>query len=144
MTKIKLTDGTIINASNVEVVKGVLKITTAERTVEELAALFSDKEKTSLITLMTESGSESGYKTGFTSFSGIIYGADESKTIELFQPVDVTESRIANAEGVANLANEEMKKLATEMTNAQAAMTELTAEITNAQLALCEVYELMS
>lgn len=29
MTKIKLTDGTIVNASNVEVVNGTLKITTA-------------------------------------------------------------------------------------------------------------------
>lgn len=130
MTKIKLTDGTIINASNVEVVKGVLKITTTELTVKELAELFSDKEKTNLITLMTESEIETGYKTGFTSFAGIIYGSDQSKTVELFQPVDVTEARIANAEGVANLTSAEIKKL--------------TEEISNAQLALCEVYELMS
>lgn len=106
MTKIKLTDGTIINASTVEVVNGTLKITTAEHTVEELDALFSDKSKTNHIVLMTESGKETGYKTGFTSFAGIIYNPDKTKTIELFQPKDVTEARVANAEGTANLANE--------------------------------------
>lgn len=55
MTKIKLADGTIINASRVELVNGVLKITTADHTVEELAALFSNKSNTSHITLLTES-----------------------------------------------------------------------------------------
>ena len=106
MTKIKLTDGTIINASNVEVVNGTLKITTAEKTVEQLHKIFSDRSKTSLITLMTESEKETGYKTGFTSFAGINYDAEGNKTIELFQPKDVTEARVANAEGTANLANE--------------------------------------
>lgn len=106
MTKIKLTDGTIINASTVEVVNGILKITTAEKTVEELDALFSDKSKTSNIVLMTESGKETGYKTGFTSFAGIMYNPDKTKTIELFQPKDVTEARVANAEGTAISANE--------------------------------------
>ena len=99
MTKIKLTDGTIINASNVEVVKGTLKITTTEKTVEQLHKIFSDKSKTSLITLMTESEIETGYKTGFTSFAGINYDVDGNKTVELFQPKDVTESRLSNVEG---------------------------------------------
>ena len=99
MTKIKLVDGTIINASMVEVVNGVLKITTNEYSVEELAEIFQDKSKTNLITLMTESEKESGYKTGFTSFAGINYDADGNKTVELFQPKDVTESRLSNVEG---------------------------------------------
>ncbi len=106
MTKIKLADGTIINADSVELVNGALKITTVEKTVEELAEIFSDKTKTSLITLMTPSEKETGYKTGFTSFAGINYDAEGVKTVELFQPVDVTEARISNAEGNANLANE--------------------------------------
>ena len=105
MTKIKLVDGTIINATDVELVNGVLKITTTDGTVEELAALFDDKSNTSLITLMTESGVESGHKKGFTSFAGIMYGADGAKTVELCQPVDATEARISNAEGAANEAN---------------------------------------
>lgn len=105
MTKIKLVDGTIISASSVELVSGVLKITTTEHTVEELAALFSDKSNTSLITLLTESEKESGYKTGFTSFAGITYDADGNKTVELYQPADVTEARISNAEGAANAAS---------------------------------------
>ena len=99
MTKIKLVDGTIINASEVELINGVFKITTSEHTVEELAELFSNKENTSKIVLLTESEKESGYKVGFTSFAGIRYDAEGNKTIELFQPADVTEARLANAEG---------------------------------------------
>lgn len=99
MIKIKLVDGTIINASTVEVVNGTLKITTTEKTVEQLHKIFSDKSKTSNIVLMTESEKESGYKTGFTSFAGINYDADGNKTVELFQPKDVTESRLSNVEG---------------------------------------------
>ena len=106
MTKVKLSNGTIVNASDVEVVNGVLKISTTDFTVEELAELFSNKENTSLIVLLTESDVESGYKTGFTSFAGINYNANEVKTVELFQPKDVTESRLAKAEGTANLAKE--------------------------------------
>lgn len=110
MTKIKLVNGAIVNASDVIVANGVLKISTVDLTVEELANLFSDKENTSLITLMTEADVECGYKTGFTSFAGIEYSADGVKTVELFQPVDVTEKRVADAEGkaaqAANTANE--------------------------------------
>lgn len=109
MTKIKLVDGTILNASDVEVVNGALKISTTESTVEALAELFSNKENTSYIVLMTEGGVECGYKTGFTSFAGINYDVDGVKTVELFQPVDVTEKRISDAEGRAaqaeNMAN---------------------------------------
>ena len=104
MTKIKLVNGTILKASEVKIENSVLKISTTENTVEELAALFSNKENTSLITLMTESEKESGYKIGFTSFAGITYDADGVKTVELFQPVDITEARLSNAEGVANQA----------------------------------------
>lgn len=107
MTKIKLVDGTIINASDVEVVNGVLQITTTEKTVEQLHKIFSDKSKTNLITLMTESEKESGYKTGFTSFAGINYDADGNKTVELFQPKDVTESRLSNVEGNTSRLTEE-------------------------------------
>ena len=101
MTKIKLVNGTILNASDVKVVNGALKISTTDFTVEELAELFSNKENTSLIVLMTEADVECGYKTGFTSFAGIGYDADGVKTVELFQPVDATEKRIADAEGKA-------------------------------------------
>lgn len=111
MTKIKLSNGTIINASSVELFNGALKITTTDSTVEELAEVFSDKENTRIITLMTESEIETGYKEGFTSFSGITYDAEGVKTIELFQPADVTEQRVANAESTANLANEKVDEL---------------------------------
>lgn len=105
MTIILLSDGTIINASDVELKNGILRITTTDDIpVEELAALFSDKEKTSHIKLLTESGEESGYKTGFTSFAGIMYAADGAKTVELFQPVDDLERRVANAEGATAMA----------------------------------------
>ena len=111
MTKIKLVNGAIVNASDVIVANGVLKISTNDLTVEELANLFSNKENTSLITLMTEADVECGYKTGFTSFAGIDYSADGFKTVELFQPVDVTEKRVADAEGMANQANAKTTEL---------------------------------
>lgn len=125
MTKIKLSDGTIINATDVVLENGILKISTTEHTVEELAGLFSNKENTSLITLMTESEKETGYKAGFTSFAGINYDADGLKTVELFQPKDVTEARISNAEGAANLANEKSVELESSITDTQLAVAEL-------------------
>lgn len=143
MTKIKLVDNTIINAVDVEVVKGILKITTTEHTVEELAALFSDKEKNNLITLMTESEVETGYKIGFTSFAGITYGADGLKTIELFQPVDNVEARIANLEGIANLASIEANLASTKADSASAEARNLTREVTDTQLAIAELAELV-
>ena len=109
MEKIKLSDGTIINISNIELVNGALKITTPDLTVEELADIFRDKSKTNYITILTESGKESGYKQGFTSFSGIAFDADGSKTVEMFQPVDVTEARLSNAEGAISQANIEIE-----------------------------------
>ena len=111
MTKIKLTNGTIICASAVELVSGVLKITTTDHTVEKLAEMFSNKENTSLLTLMTESEIESGIQKGFTSFAGIDYDSEGVKTVKLFQPVDATESRIAHAEGTANHAIAETAEL---------------------------------
>lgn len=155
MTKIKLTDGTIINASNVEVVNGVLKITTNEYSVEELAEIFKDKSKTNLITLMTESEKESGYKTGFTSFAGINYDADGNKTVELFQPKDLTEARIANAEATANMAKEAANSIQETTSSVNSKVTELEemtantnekvssieTDITDIQLAIVEIYE---
>ena len=111
MTKVKLVDGTVINAETVELVDGALKISTTELTVEELVTLFSDKNNTSVITLMTESDIESGIKTGFTSFVGINYGAKGLKTIELLQPSDDIEARIANAEANAVLATSKVSEV---------------------------------
>ena len=111
MTKVKLVNGAIINALEVKMENGFLKITTEENTVEELADLFSDKEKTNLITLMTEAGTECGFKVGFTSFVGIEYDANGVKTVAMIQPADVTETRISNAEGTINLVNEEVSEL---------------------------------
>ena len=111
MTKIKLVDGTVIDANSIELVNGALKIITVEKTVEELAEIFSDKNNTSLIVLMTPSGKETGFKEGFTSFAGITYDSEGVKTVELFQPADVTEARLSNAEGVANQASADVDEL---------------------------------
>lgn len=109
MTKIRLTDGTILNASNVVLEKGVLKITTTDFTVEELAVMFSDKANTSTITLLTESGEESGIKKNFTSFAGIMYGANCEKTVELlYQATDSAEARISNMEKAISEVNQNM------------------------------------
>ena len=109
MSKIKLVDGTIIKASNIDLVNGVLKIVTTDMTVEELASKLSDKRNTSLITLLTDSGVESGYKSGFTSFAGIYYDPDGNKIVELYQPIDATELRISKAEAAANKATSDAK-----------------------------------
>lgn len=111
MTKVKLVNGTIINAEAVELVNGILKISTMESTVEELAELFSNKENTAFITFMTESGIESGFKTGFTSFAGINYDSEGAKTVSLYQPADVTEARVSNVEGTAQQANDKADEL---------------------------------
>lgn len=102
MTKVKLVDKTIINATEVKIENGILKISTVFSSVEELAEMFVNKENTNLITFLTETEIESGFKVGFTSFLGINYDADGVKTVELAQPVDVNEARISNAEGLAN------------------------------------------
>ena len=122
MTKIKLTNGAVINADSIDLTGGVLRITTSDLTVEELAALFSDKNNTSHITLMTEGGLETGYKTGFTSFAGINYDADGTKTVELFQPKDVTEARLSNVEAITN-------SVASSVTDVELAMVELYEKI---------------
>lgn len=111
MTKVKLTNGTIVNASDVILASGVLKISTTDLTVEELAELFSNKENTSMITLMTEADVECGYKTGFTSFAGIDYSAEGVKTVELFQPADVTEKRLSEAEGSIKANSQEISNV---------------------------------
>lgn len=162
MTKIKLTNGTVIDASNIEVVNGTLKITTSEHTVEELAEMFVNFENTNYITLMTESGTPCGYKTGFTSFAGITYDAEGNKTVELFQPKNVTEAKIASAAAVANMVNEKMMASESDITTMRLALDETTAkannvetniaianekvssietDITDIQLALVEIYE---
>ena len=102
MTKVKLVNGTIFSADKVEIVNGTLQITVIDDvSVEDLADAFSDKYNTCHITLLTESGKESGFKVGFTSFEGIMFNADCSKTVQMFQPKDVTEERISHAEGLA-------------------------------------------
>lgn len=127
--KIKLVNGTIINTSGAGTINGSLQISTTDLTVEELAELFSDKENTSYIELLTENGEKCGFKTGFTSFAGITYGADGVKTVELFQPVDVTEARLANVESAVNSAN---------------AQNEATSQtVTDLEIALVEMYETM-
>lgn len=127
MQKIKLVDGTILECEAVEFVNGALHIVTAEKTVEELAELFTDKEKTSRIVLMTESEIESGYKVGFTSFAGITYTEDGKKTVELFQPADTTEARISVAEGAAQAASDKADIV---QSNLDEAVTEFTMALT--------------
>lgn len=127
MTKIKLVNGTVINAETVEVVNGALRIATTERTVEELDTLFSNKENTSHIVLMTAADVECGYKNGFTSFAGINYDPNGLKTIELFQPVDITEKRISEAEGKAIQASEKATAMEESIVRLEAENEELRA-----------------
>lgn len=106
MTKIKLANEVVINATEVKIENGILKISTTEETVEYLAELFLNKENTNLIRLMTETDIESGFKVGFTSFMGITFNEEGMKTVELAQPTDVTEDRISALEGLATALEE--------------------------------------
>lgn len=112
MTKVKLVNGFTINAESVELINGVLRISTMDSlSVEELASLFSNSAITNCITLLTESGKETGYQTGFTSLAGIKYSEDSLKTIELFKPLSDTEVRIANVESETNKVASTINKL---------------------------------
>ena len=127
MTKVKLVNGSIINALEVKLENGILKISTEENTVEELAEMFANKENTNLITFLTETDIESGFRVGFTSFLGINYNAEGVKTVELAQPKDITEARISNSEGSINLVNKEVTALETTV-NALLGVEEVTNE----------------
>lgn len=99
MMKILLANEKIINISNAEQENGVLSLTTSENTVEELAELFENNENTNHIVLLTEANVEARFWNGFTSFIGIKYQTDGSKTIELMQPISETEKKVADLEG---------------------------------------------
>lgn len=130
MTKIKLTSGLIISAESVELVDGIFKIVTTQYTVEELIEIFSNKENLSLITLMTESEIETGIKTGFTSFAGINYDAETGfKTVELFQPRDVTEARLSNVEALVNSTSTKVNNVEEQNNELSATMDSILTEI---------------
>lgn len=150
MTKIRLANGTILDAKNVELKNGVLSLTvSSEKTVEELAQLFRNKTNTALITLMTESKKETGYKRGFTSFAGINYHDDGTKTIQMFQPKDITEARLADTEGKIIQANNTAAQAVSTASNAtnvaaaaQESATVLETSILDTQLAVAELAEM--
>lgn len=110
MQKIKLTSGTILTATFMELADGILSMSFADKTVEELAILFNDKSNTSRIMILTDEEEEVGFEAGFTSFAGITYDGNGVKTVRLFQPADATEVRISQAESAANAAIEAAQK----------------------------------
>ena len=158
MTKIKLANGVILDATNVELKNGVLELTvSSDKTVEELAILFRNKTNTALITLMTENRKETGYKRGFTSFAGINYHDDGTKTIQMFQPKDVTEARLSDVHGqviaanaqaaqavsTANSANNQSSVAVNTANAAQESAANLETSILDTQLAVAELAEMM-
>lgn len=134
MTKIKLVTGEIIACESVEIIGSVLHFTIKDKmTSEELAVLFKDKEKTSNIIFLTESGKVSGNREGFTSYAGQNIDENGVITVLLIQPRDVTEARISSAEGTAHQASAKadavqeetqasIEQVVTEMTLAMASM----------------------
>lgn len=148
MRKIKLLDGTIIEITEKSLINGILKISTKEKTVEELAELFSNKENTNCIAILTRNEKEIGYKIGFTSFAGITYDVEGVKTVELFQPVDVTEARIANLEGVTNETKNVVENTVANMETSMADFKveqkqEMENALTDVELAMAEIYEMV-
>ena len=144
MRKIKLVDGTIIEILEKSLINGILKISTKEKTVEELAELFSNKENTSYIATLSRNDVEIGFNKGFTSFAGITYDTDGIKTVELFQPKDVTEARIANLEGATNETKNTVASVETSMSNFKAEQKqEMENALTDVELAMAEIYEMV-
>ena len=144
MRKIKLADGTTIEIVETSLINGILKILTKEKTVEELAELFSNKENTSCIAILTRNETEIGYKKGFTSFAGITYDTEGVKTVELFQPKDVTEARISNLEGTTNETKNIVASVETSMSNFKAKQKqEMENALTDMELAITEMYEIV-
>lgn len=144
MRKIKLVDGTIIEILEKSLINGILKISTKEKTVEELAELFSNKENTNYIATLSRNDVEIGFNKGFTSFAGITYDADGIKTVELFQPKDVTEARISNLEGATNETKNTVASVETSMSNFKAEQKqEMENALTDVELAMAEIYEMV-
>ena len=144
MRKIKLVDGTTIEIIEKSLINGTLKISTKEKTVEELAELFSNKENTSYISTLSRNDVEIGFNKGFTSFAGITYDTDGVKTVELFQPKDVTEARIANLEGATNETKNTVASVETSMSNFKAEQKqEMENALTDVELAMAEIYEMV-
>ena len=111
MDKIKLVDGTILSAESIELINGVLKISTRDNTIDGLIELFSNSANTHTIVILTEDEVECERKIGFTSFAGIRYNADGLMTVEMFQPKDELELRVASAEATANLATSKITEV---------------------------------
>lgn len=148
MRKIKLADGTTIEIVETSLINGILKILTKEKTVEELADLFSNKENTSYIAILSRNETEIGYRKGFTSFAGITYDTEGVKTVELFQPKDVTEARISNLEGVTNETKNVVENTVTNMETSMADFKveqkqEMENALTDMELAITEMYEMV-
>ena len=148
MRKIKLVDGTIIEITEKSLINGILKISTKEKTVEELAELFSNKENTSYIATLSRNDVEIGFNKGFTSFAGITYDTDGVKTVELFQPKDVTEARISNLEGVTNETKNVVENTVANMETSMADFKveqkqEMENALTDMEIAITEMYEMV-
>ena len=144
MRKIKLVDGTIIEITEKSLINGILKISTKEKTAEELAELFSNKENTSYIAILSRNDVEIGFNKGFTSFAGITYDTAGVKTVELFQPKDVTEARISNLEGATNETKNTVASVETSMSNFKAEQKqEMENALTDMELAMAEIYEMV-
>lgn len=142
MEKVKLTSGLTLDIDNIYIVDGTLEIVFAPQlthTVEELVEIFSDKSATSHIVILTESGKESGFKTGFTSFAGIRYTADGYTIVELFQPKDVTEQRISKAEGAAHAAENAAESVVYETSKQYAQLEEQNAMLIECILEMSEL-----
>lgn len=148
MRKIKLLDGTILDITEISLINGTLKISTKDKTVEELAELFSNKENTNCIAILTRNEKEIGYKIGFTSFAGITYDTEGVKTVELFQPKDVTEARISNLEGATNETKNVVENTVANMETSMADFKveqkqEMENALTDMELAITEMYEMV-
>lgn len=60
MQLIQLLDGSIVGIESIETINGNLEIVIADKTAEEIQGMFQNKANLSVISLLTDSGIQSG------------------------------------------------------------------------------------
>lgn len=98
--KIRLIDGSIYEVKRAEITNGRLEIDIQNKTAEEVRDLFSVPANLINIELLTDMDEKFGDVPGWTVLGAVML-VDDTKTVVLTQPVDMTEQRLTVAEADA-------------------------------------------
>lgn len=98
--KIRLVDKTIYSVNRAEIVDGRLEIDFADKTAEEVQAIFQVPANLAAIDLLTDADDQFGQLAGWSVYGGVTLVGD-TKTAILTKAPNVTEERITAAEADA-------------------------------------------